>query len=208
MKNKYYIGLASTFHDPSIAIIDQNGDILFAESTERYLQNKRAMGSPADTEVWIEKLIKEYCDDPFNAEFHIACTWSNNYLRLLKLYCSLGFLNFAPSKFTKKILDGAYKSMLPGENFVWFLNKQLASNIQTGANLERVLRWNFNNDNIKCHRFNHHITHAAYAAYSSHFSDATCLVVDGIGEKGSISYFKYENDIFDKFLPCPCYFSV
>jgi carbamoyltransferase len=40
---KYYIGLSITYHDPALAIIDEQGDVLFAEATERYMQNKRAI---------------------------------------------------------------------------------------------------------------------------------------------------------------------
>jgi carbamoyltransferase len=45
---KYYIGLSITYHDPALAIINDQGEVLFAEATERYLQNKRALNCPAE----------------------------------------------------------------------------------------------------------------------------------------------------------------
>ena len=41
--HKNYIGIACTGHDASISIVNANGEILYAEAAERYLQNKRAI---------------------------------------------------------------------------------------------------------------------------------------------------------------------
>ncbi|MEO8531682.1 MAG: carbamoyltransferase C-terminal domain-containing protein [Deltaproteobacteria bacterium] len=38
-------------------------------------------------------------------------------------------------------------------------------------------------------RFDHHLCHAVAAAYQSPFSNATCVVIDGEGEAGSVSVF-------------------
>jgi predicted NodU family carbamoyl transferase len=35
---RYTVGLATTFHDPAIAIVGPDGEVLFAEASERYLQ--------------------------------------------------------------------------------------------------------------------------------------------------------------------------
>lgn len=192
MSKKYYIGIASTFHDPSLAIIDQHGEILFAESTERHLQSKRAMGCAADPIVWSEKILKRYCD--LNGEFHIATTWSKAYTRTLNVLNSVGIFNKVPEGFSKIIFNKIFKSMLPDSNLIWFLKKQLASNTHAGVSLERNLRWNHSNDKIFRYQFNHHTTHASHAAYSSGFDDAVCLMVDGIGEMGSISYYEYKGN--------------
>jgi predicted NodU family carbamoyl transferase len=44
---KFYFGLSTTFHDPGIALVNSDGDILFAESAERSLPYKRAYGLAA-----------------------------------------------------------------------------------------------------------------------------------------------------------------
>ena len=43
-----YLGLCSTYHDPALALADANGQVLFAEATERYLQTKRALNCDPD----------------------------------------------------------------------------------------------------------------------------------------------------------------
>lgn len=45
----YYIGLCATYHDPALALLDEAGNVLFAEATERFLQYKRALDAPPTT---------------------------------------------------------------------------------------------------------------------------------------------------------------
>ncbi len=191
MKKKYYIGVGTTFHDPSIAIINDKREVVFAESTERYLQYKRAMGCVADPAIWADEILNKYCD--LDAEFHIATTWSQSFVRTLKIMNFMRLFNKQPKGISKSVFRFLIKSLLPDSNQIWFFKKQLASNIQSGASLERNLRVNYKNNNIKWHRFDHHLSHATMACYSSGFDEAVCLVVDGLGEKGSISYFKYSD---------------
>ena len=56
----YTIGLATTFHDPAIAIVDPDGEVLFAEAAERYLQYKRAPNCEPDSAPRMEGLLKRY----------------------------------------------------------------------------------------------------------------------------------------------------
>jgi predicted NodU family carbamoyl transferase len=44
---KFYFGLSTPLHDPGIALVDSDGDSLFAESVERSLPYKRAYGLAA-----------------------------------------------------------------------------------------------------------------------------------------------------------------
>jgi carbamoyltransferase len=191
MKEKYYIGVSTTFHDPSISIINGKGEVLFAEGTERYLQCKRALGCAADPVVWINEILEKYCTP--DGEFHIATTWSKSHLFSLKTLNAFGLFKKQPEGFSKSIFRMIMKSMLTDANQIWFFKKQLASNIHSGTSIERNLRIIHNNHNIKWHRFNHHQTHAAMACYSSGYQEATCLVMDGTGEMGAASFFHYKN---------------
>jgi carbamoyltransferase len=47
------------------------------------------------------------------------------------------------------------------------------------------------NQRVSYLTFQHHLTHAANGCYTSPFTDAACMVVDGQGEGGSISYYEY-----------------
>src|SRR2546427_684820 len=71
MKN--YIGLAISAHDPSIAIIDKNGELVYAEGAERRLQSKRAWGNPQDHVNYIEELVSQYCDPDADTVVGLTC---------------------------------------------------------------------------------------------------------------------------------------
>ena len=42
-------------------------------------------------------------------------------------------------------------------------------------------------------RYPHHLTHAAYSCLTSPFREAACMVVDGIGEFGSMAFYRYSD---------------
>src|SRR5882672_10894439 len=88
---KYYVGIANSFHDPALAIVGPSGEILFAEATERFLQNKRARGCAADLRFWTETLIQRYCDP--KGEFVVAKSWSKTHRRIMNVMNAFGLLN-------------------------------------------------------------------------------------------------------------------
>ncbi|TXM82044.1 carbamoyltransferase N-terminal domain-containing protein, partial [Methylobacterium sp. WL116] len=45
---------------------------------------------------------------------------------------------------------------------------------------------------VRQDRFPHHLTHAAYALWGSPFSDATAVIVDGMGETGAAALYRME----------------
>jgi carbamoyltransferase len=49
----------------------------------------------------------------------------------------------------------------------------------------------FGRSDVSLRRYSHHLTPAAYGCYGSPFDEATCLVVDGMGETGASSIFRY-----------------
>jgi len=188
--NRYYIGLASTCHDPSISIVDSTGKVVFAEALERPLQNKRAWEVQPDNFNQIVQLIETYCDP--KAEFVVSTTWSFDtwqvYLFQIYFYLFLGIGG------TKSIMRPSWENLLPyRQNLDWLAILQFTSLMKTGRNLAFQMRSQFNNDRIVFKRYRHHLTHAANACYSSPFTDAACIIVDGEGEKGSISYYAYRN---------------
>ncbi|GJD22778.1 hypothetical protein RIVM261_077340 [Rivularia sp. IAM M-261] len=190
---RYYIGLASTCHDPAIAIVDSNGQVVFAEALERYLQNKRAWDVQPDNFYQIVQLIKSYCDP--KAEFVVASTWSYTnwqiYLYLLFNYFILGRGN------TKSLLRPSLEKASPFDlsvkTFDWLTLLHFLGLLKVGRNFAFQMRFVFNNDQISFKRYQHHLTHAANACYASSFTDAVCIVVDGEGEKGAVSIYSYKD---------------
>ena len=179
MKKKYYIGLSTSPHDPSLAIVDDQGEVIFAEDSERYLQNKRAWCSPADDFIRIGKILKEYCSE--NAEFVIATSWRQKFFKRLQ------FFAFGPLKFL-------IKKKIGPENFTLLKCIAAYANFRHGVNTECQITRIFGQDTVIHRReYDHHLTHSAAACFSSGFKDAVSVVVDGLGENTSLKLYAYEN---------------
>ena len=186
---KNYIGLATTCHDPAIAIIDQHGEVVFAEATERYLQNKRGWNCLPDHPVYIKQLIEQFCDP--EADLVLAKSWSNKFRRNSSFINNLlplvkGFVPPVQYDVTEILVKG-----------------QVASQLLAGSNINRVLNVDFGKFTEKTprkikiteRRYNHHLCHAAYACFSSGFEHATCAIVDAMGEDSSYAFYRYENGL-------------
>ena len=188
---KFYFGLSTTFHDPALALVNSAGEILFAESAERYLQYKRAYGLAADPRETVRRLIREYCDP--GAEFVVAKPWSKQSYQTQYLLTLMGFTNHElipkrPSRMTAYLLR---KHDLFTQ--CWL---QYSGYVLSGGNIADILTNDFHNKNISFVNFEHHLSHAATACFTSPFEQAACMIVDGHGEGGSISYFEYKQGRF------------
>ncbi len=184
---KYYVGLATTKHDPALALVDEAGEVLFAEASERYLQHKRAPGSAADVRDTVERLLEEYCEP--DAEFVIAKSWSRYAYRLLDALSLAGLASHERlpqrSHTVTRYLDG----WVGLTSSMWL---QYCANKLSGGHLADLLARR-GNRRVSFVGFKHHLTHAATGCFTSPFDEAACMVVDGQGESGSISYFEYRN---------------
>ncbi|MDD2709170.1 MAG: carbamoyltransferase C-terminal domain-containing protein [Verrucomicrobiae bacterium] len=186
--NKYYVGIATTFHDPALAMVDSNGEVLFAEATERYLQEKRAYNCPADVREMVRRILKKYCDP--HAEFVIAKPWSRGMHRLMEFQHLLGLTNHerlprCTEKLTRFLVD---EHVMFSSLWLQYISFNLS-----GGNLADILCTTFGNNKISYVRFPHHVAHAASACLTSPFQEAACMVVDGQGEWGAITYFDYRD---------------
>jgi len=72
----YSVGLSTTGHDPAIAVVSPDGEVIFAEATERFLQSKRAWGAQPDQLSHIKPVLDEIIHKDANAEFQISLSWS------------------------------------------------------------------------------------------------------------------------------------
>ena len=188
----YYVGIASSFHDPSISIVGPDGSILLAESTERPLQYKRAIGCPADLYVWFQKYIETYCEK--DAEIVLANGWSQRYQRLNKLSGLLG----RRSRRSIEISTGRLqKTLLKDYVSAWLSRSQYKAVDQFGDNAVFTFKRDFGKNIRDFRHFDHHLSHAAMACWGSGYDEATCMVVDGYGEVGSIRYFDYADGEVD-----------
>lgn len=188
--SKYYIGLSVTYHDPALAIINDQGNVLFAEATERYMQNKRALNCAADPLLQVTDLLSTYCADA--SEFIIAINWRKKRPLYENLVAALGCLT-APGL----LKTGIKKLRSPLANYQ--LHHMIAcqrNNIHSaGLNLVRIIREHYPVCTISFADYDHHLTHAATASFSSPFDEAACAVIDSFGERGSMAFYHYQNQI-------------
>ncbi len=183
---KYYIGLAATFHDPALAVVDESGRVLFAEASERYFQDKRAYGSAADPRTVVRRVIAEHCDP--QGEFIVAKAWSAPFSRFMEFQSLLGLANHE----TFAGRGGGLTRFLVDKHILFFsLWLQHTSLRLSGGHLADVLIRDFGNRKIRFVKFPHHSVHAANACFTSPFEKAACMVIDGQGESGAMSYFDY-----------------
>ncbi|CAN7719412.1 carbamoyltransferase [Bosea sp. LjRoot9] len=181
----YTIGLATTFHDPALAIIGPDGEVVFAEATERYLQYKRAPNCEPDSVQRMEWLLKRYI--PGDAEVRIATSWSEDFTGFLDQMSRAGsfsldaMLKLSPELNRSLVPERTERALIASLH----LGQQRAG-LGTLLGLDRA----FGKANVTgLTRYDHHLSHTAYACWSSPFTDAACLIVDGMGETGASAIF-------------------
>jgi carbamoyltransferase len=170
-----------------MAIVSSAGEVLFAEATERYLQSKRAFNCPPVHLVRGPELIRRHCPDA--TELTIGISWSDRTLRSLDR--SVTRQRF-PLRFLGRIEERLYDQIdykfWPFPGIRAMRESMLASLHQASIHLT-------DHRGLPCRsvvrRFNHHLTHAATACYTSPFEEAVCAVVDGFGEWSSVACFTY-----------------
>lgn len=186
---KFYIGLSVTYHDPALAIMDSQGNVLFSEATERYLQYKRALNCEPDSALNIGDLVNQYCDPP--SAFIISFNWDKK-RPFYEKFCR--FANyFTPAGLMRPRFEKA-STFLKKYQLFHMLACQTRSMAGGGINLANKLRHDFPDSPLTFRYYNHHLCHAAAACYSSFFTDAVCIVVDSYGERGSLALYHFRDE--------------
>jgi carbamoyltransferase len=193
-KKTYYLGLSVTYHDPALAIVDDQGEVLFAEATERFMQYKRALNCEPDTLLRLPSLLREHCAD---AERIVAAfNWRVRRPWYERAAAAAGLLS------PKGLLRLGFKRLRsPLENYQ--IHHAMACNrlsiARAGLNLARVLREHFPRCALEFRDFDHHDAHAACACYGSPFDEALCAVIDSYGERGALAFYRYRDGRLERF---------
>jgi carbamoyltransferase len=193
------VGLSATFHDPSIAIVNPEGEVVFAEAIERPLQDKRALNCPPDGILRVAELVEEYCDP--DAELVAAVSFSERHSTIQEVMSliELGLRSTVGPRLTsyleKTLLPDSWP--YPRMHAVRTFMRNSISSAGLGLTGSRAI-----GNPVQIRRYEHHRTHAAYGCYSSPFADAACAVVDGWGETGSLDFFSYRNGVLER-VPGP-----
>jgi carbamoyltransferase len=182
---RYTIGLATTFHDPAIAILDPQGEVLFAEAAERYLQYKRAPNCEPDTAARMESLLRRHI--PPGAEIQLATSWGPEFTSFLDQMSRSGAFTLDS---LLKLSPAFNRSLVPERSERGLIAALHHQQQRAGLGILLGLDRAFGEARIAgLSRYGHHLSHAAYACWSSPFADAACLVVDGMGETGASAIF-------------------
>lgn len=163
--SRFYLGLSTSGHDPALALVDAAGRLVFAEATERHLQDKRAWGIAPDHVSHLDRALDAVgfargCDSLI-----VASSWS-------------GVKAEVPVQVSN--------ALLPAPDGHWLRSLQAQAQGNAGLSL---LRLGLADAMPTVLRFDHHLCHAAAACFQSPMDDAVCLVADGEGEVGAVSLF-------------------
>ena len=186
---RYYLGLATTFHDPALAIVGPDGRVLFAEATERYLQYKRAPNCEPDSAPRMAGLLKAYV--PAGAEIVVATTWGQEFTDFLGQSARAGAFGLEA---LSRLSPDLNRSLVPERSERAFIASLHLSQARAGLGTLLGLDRAFGNAALAgLKRYPHHLTHAAYGCWGGPFADAACLVVDGMGETGASALYGYRD---------------
>jgi len=171
--------------ESSVCLLE-NGKIKYAISQERINRKKNWYGIPYKS---IERLLSDTNYSIKNIDYVVTCGLSS-------------LTKDMPNKkeFQKKI-DLIKKSKLTNnikKKQINFLKKRekhedLVINVRTKKIIDE-LKKKFPTLKV----YDHHISHAASAAYNSKFKSCYCLTIDGWGDHASGKILKYNNGKFDE----------
>ncbi|MEJ2691599.1 MAG: carbamoyltransferase C-terminal domain-containing protein [Candidatus Thiodiazotropha sp.] len=188
-----YIGLANSCHDGGVSIVNSEGKIVFAEATERYLQNKRAFNVAPDIFLRTSELISEYCEP--DAELVVAYSWSDETESQVRRGTELIENSERAIKNAYGVVPDYLDRNLAFNRFI--SQSQLSMVTQRGRTIEyeMSLQNNHRGEQHVKRSYEHHLTHAATACFTSPFDEAVCAIVDGYGEDRAYAVYVYQDGI-------------
>lgn len=189
MAKRFYLGLSVTFHDPALAIVDAQGQPLFAEASERALQNKRAINADADPLLTIADILQEYCGD--KAEISIALNWRKH--RPAYEWAARWGGYFHLEGLINRARHPTLSAFLERYKLFHLLAAQHHAIQRAGLHLARQIGERFPHWQVRFTYFDHHQCHAALACYGSGFTQAAALVVDSFGDAGALGAYAYHH---------------
>lgn len=189
---RYYIGLANTLHDPSVALVNQEGEVLFAEATERFLQRKMAVGSIPDVSGYIGKLIQKYCEP--GSSLIVSSTWKRNIFlkqgdgKSPSVRRSLEGVDEADMRFWQKRRSSFFEYIASMQTHTFdATTKGLLYDLS-------LLKGAWTRSEVEYRRYEHALTHAATACYTSPFDEAICVIVEGMNDDSAdFRVFRYQS---------------
>jgi carbamoyltransferase len=187
-----YIGLATSAHDTALAVVDSAGKVVFAEATERYLQFKRAIGVAPDVVHHTADVLERVCDP--DTEFVVAHSWADRpSFTATEVMRWMGTTQLQLEQRYGPDVPDFQRSRLVSLRQLYLAANQVAAVSGYTIDAELLNRLGWRHGAVDRRRYDHHLTHAAAACFSSPFDEAVCAVVDGLGEQASCGFFVYRD---------------
>jgi carbamoyltransferase len=184
-----YLGFSCSQHDPSIAVVDDQGTVVFAQANERGLKNKRGWHAPPDAFGLIEPILDRYVG---NAPIDANLTWSRAALASAPLLARLSGYAIAALELGRS--TGREAELWRAWTLRHALYRAPSSRTDLLLNLELRLREQRGfRQRLNKQAWSHHLCHAMTACFSSPFDDALCVVMDGMGEGGSTAVYRFRD---------------
>lgn len=184
-----FVGFSCSQHDPSVAVVGEDGSVLFAEANERPLKNKRAWHAPPDAFGVVDRILDRYAPDGIvdaNLTWSSAALASSPHLTRLSRIAVTGLEALRPVCRQAELWrawtlrHALYRAPASADGLL--LNLDLRLRQRHGFRARPVRR-----------AWNHHLCHAMTACFSSPFDDALCVVMDGMGEGSSTAVFRFRS---------------
>lgn len=191
---RFYLGLATTFHDPALALVGPDGTVLFAEATERFLQYKRAPNCEPDIPARVIALVQEYV--PAGSEIVVASSWGAQFTDFLCGQAGTGAFDLMALAAHSTALN---RSFVPEQAERVFIADLHGAQERVGHGTLLALNQGARATGTPRatiagqRRYPHHLCHAAYGLWGSPFDAATALVVDGMGETGAAAIYQLQD---------------
>ena len=188
---RYTLGLATTFHDPALALVGPDGAVLFAEAAERPLQVKRAPNCEPDPAGRMVGLLKEHV--PPGSELVVASSWSAPFTEFLAAQAAAGAFALEALARHSTALN---RSFVPERAERIFVAELAQAQARAGYGTLQALNQDVRDGGrprakiVSQRRYPHHLAHAALGLWGSPFEEATALIVDGMGETGAAAIYR------------------
>jgi carbamoyltransferase len=183
---RIYCGIACTAHDPAIALVNSDGEVLYAQATERQTQTKRAWHMHACSGVRTGRVSWHPLIDK-DTELTIGFSWrpdSNQVAEASKLFAT------TEGELTEWWTRTRPLHLLDPVQF--YSELSVLETIQTRVLSYLLMARSPSGSPLRAPKYCvHHTTHAANACYSSPFTEATCAIIDGLGERTSTAFFHW-----------------
>jgi carbamoyltransferase len=182
-----FVGLACTPHDPAIALLDETGKVLFAESVERWTQRKRAWNTTPDDLGVVMGLIDQHLP---GRDLQIGLSWGWGLTTASRI--GVAASRILPHGLIAKTRFADHMRHI--RRALWFLRHLNAQSAVAGRSLAYEIDRRADGREVRIRQFRHHDTHAVYACAASPFDRGLCVVMDGFGTMGSASVYEYKGD--------------